>query len=136
MASDSLNKVQLKTTLLAYDAADNKIKEIEKRLREMRKERSDLEDRILKIMDENKLKGKTINLGHVKIAYEEKTTKESFSQGFVKKVLEEYFIENYGTKYGESMALTKANELFQYLLNHRADKTSISLVKTDIKESK
>jgi hypothetical protein len=92
---------------------------IEEKLKDLRKSRNKLEKDLKITIEENNLINSSLKLGKTEIQYVIEEKPDSLNQNYIKKSLENFFMEKYAEKLGEERCLEKANEIFQYILDHR-----------------
>jgi hypothetical protein len=95
---------------------------IEEKLKDLRKSRNKLEKDLKLTIEENNLINSSLKLGKTEIQYVIEEKPDSLNQNYIKKSLENFFMEKYAEKLGEERCLEKANEIFQYILDHREKK--------------
>ena len=111
---------------------DNYIKQGEKEIREYRKKRSKLESDIIDYIVNNKINKSDIKIGNSKLRYHENKTKCSFNKTFIKKNLEEYFLEKH-SNLGKEKCENLANDIYTYLENSRTFKIKLGLKRIALK---
>jgi hypothetical protein len=117
----------LKTVIQDYILLDDDIKTKEHSLKLLKNERIKKETIIVDAIKENKIEGKDIKIGNNKFRYEESEVKSNLTQNNLKESLVAYFLEHYGDKLSKSKCEEKAKEIFQYIVNHRKEKTKCNL---------
>lgn len=103
------------------------IKEQQQHMRKLRKEYRDLESHVSSYIETHQLTQKDLRLQNYTVRYLQKETFEPFSQAYVRKTLESYFQEMYGSKYPPAVVSKKTEELFDYLVRHRSVRTHATL---------
>ena len=122
-----MSAVPISNTVKEYIQLETHINQLETQLKELKKRQEPLEERIQQYIQANKLENKDIKWGDYKIRYEQKQTKEGLTQGYLDSMLRQYFKELYGGKYSDDLIHTKAKEVYDYILNHRATRISSQL---------
>lgn len=119
--------INLKSVIQEYIILDDDIKSKEHSLKLLKNERDKKELIIVDTIKENKIEGKDIKIGNNKFRYEESEVKCNITQTNLKESLVSYFIQYYGDKLNKTKCEEKAKEIFQYIINHRKDKTKCNL---------
>jgi hypothetical protein len=121
--------IELEQKIETYEQKIEEIKQssqittIEEKLKELRKSRNKIEKDLKLTIEENNLINSSLKLGKTEIQYVLEEKPDSLNQNYIKKSLENFFIEKYSEKLGEERCIEKANEIFQYILDHREVKT-------------
>ena len=124
----SHKKASLKNIVDSYIRLDNEIKEIEEKTKEIKKKKNTLEKYLIDTFKTNKLSNKEISISNnYSLKFNEQDKKEALSQKYLKKTLENYFVQNYSHNLRKERCIQKSTEVFEYLLNNRKDKKSYSL---------
>jgi len=124
--SNKINK--LKKVIHNYVNLDNEIKLIEKKVKNKKKQKTLLEKYLIDTFKTNNLHNKEILVTNDQsLRFIENDKKEALSQKYIKKTLNEFFINNYSHNLRKERCEEKAHELFDYLLNNRVDKKSYNL---------
>lgn len=130
--------IELEHKIEAYEQKIEEIKQssqivmIEEKLKELRKSRNKLEKDLKLTIEENNLMNSSLKLGKTEIQYVIEEKPDSLNQNYIKKALDNFFIEKYAEKLGEERCLEKANEIFQYILDHREMKQKSILKRIEI----
>ena len=118
----------------SYFKLDDYIKQQEKDTRILRKKRQEIEKYILETTKRNKLQNKNLKSSdNRKLAFEKNDRFESFTKNFVKKNIEKYYFEKYGSRIGKKATEDKAEKLFNYLLSQREVIVNLNLNVVDNK---
>jgi hypothetical protein len=134
-----MSKKYIKNIINEYLKLDQTIKEKEISIKEfktkmniqkMKENKSKLAEFIKKFFIENNI-NYNIKIGSDILKLDILEKKESLSQKFIKKALENYFIENYPNKKKQD-CVKKANEIFESILKGRKIKEISSLKRLSI----
>tara|TARA_Y100000389_G_scaffold199878_1_gene239158 strand:+ start:1267 stop:1662 length:396 start_codon:yes stop_codon:yes gene_type:complete len=110
-----------------YITLSNEIKRIDKASRDLKKNKSDIEDSIINILEKNELTNKEFIKGNFKISMQQNKKSDGLNQKFIKNALEQYFINSYSDRLSKERCIEKANELYEYILSLRKTRTHSSL---------
>ena len=121
-----------KKDIVNYIKCDDYIKTQEKKLREYRKKRTELENTIVDYMFKNNINKSDIKVGDSKLRYHENKTKTNLNQNFIKNKLKEYFLEKH-SNLGESKCIGIADDIYNYIENSRIYNKKIVLKRISIK---
>ena len=97
--------------------SDEKIKNLQKQIRLIKKNKKNLENNLMHIMKDNNLE--QINTNNYKIIYSKKIVKKSITKKYLKNILARYFNNN----------IEKATEVENYIQNNREE-----VIKENIKK--
>lgn len=125
--SNKINIQSLSSIMEKYINLTNEIKNLDKKSRDLKKEKSTIEEQIISVIEEKKLTKKEFIKGNVKISYELNEKKDSINQKFLKNALSQYFNNTYYGRLSPERCERKANELFEYILSLRKTKSCSSL---------
>ena len=114
--SNKIDTRSLGENIDKYIRLSNEIKRIDKISRELKKNKSDIEDIIIQSLEKNNLTNKEFIKGNFKISLQQ-----------IKNALEKYFVNSYSDRLSKERCLEKANELFEYVLSLRKTKIHSSL---------
>ena len=91
------NKISLdiKDSIKNYVKYDDYIKEQEKKLRKLKKERDSFSNDIINFMIQGNNRNTDIKIGQSKIICQENKTMSSLNQNFIKSSIRNFFIEKY-----------------------------------------
>tara|TARA_B100001094_G_C18098199_1_gene754212 strand:+ start:651 stop:1046 length:396 start_codon:yes stop_codon:yes gene_type:complete len=110
-----------------YITLSNEIKRIDKASRDLKKNKSDIEDSIINILEKNDLTNKEFIKGNFKISMQQNKKSDGLNQKFIKNALEQYFINSYSDRLSKERCIEKANELYEYILSLRKTRIHSSL---------
>jgi hypothetical protein len=125
---------ELKIYLKKFSELNAQILEIENKLAIFKKNRETLENNIIPLIESNNLKDKDIKIGNSKFQYHVTEKKDTFTQQYIKTHLIEFFKETNRGKYSNEQCQKMADDIFQYLVNKRNSKRSVSLKCTQLLE--
>lgn len=125
--SNKINIQSLGNIMEKYISLTNKIKNLDKKSRDLKKEKTCIEEQIISVIEEKKLTKKEFIKGNFRISYELNEKKDSLNQKFLKNALIQYFNSTYYGRLSQERCERKANELFEYILSLRKTKSSSSL---------
>ena len=97
--------------------SDEKIKNLQKQIRLIKKNKKNLENNLMHIMKDNNLE--QIDTNNYKIIYSKKVIKKSITKKYLKNILAQYFNNN----------IEKATEVENYIQNNREE-----IIKENIKK--
>jgi len=97
--------------------SDEKIKNLQKQIRLIKKNKKNLENNLMHIMKDNNLE--QIDTNNYKIIYSKKIVKKSITKKYLKNILAQYFNNN----------IEKATEVENYIQNNREE-----VIKENIKK--
>ena len=97
--------------------SDQKIKNLQKQIRLIKKNKKNLENNLMHIMKDNNLE--QIDTNNYKIIYSKKIVKKSITKKYLKNILAQYFNNN----------IEKATEVENYIQNNREE-----VIKENIKK--
>ena len=97
--------------------SDEKIKNLQKQIRDIKKNKKNLEKNLMTIMKNNSVD--EIDTNNYKIIYSQKKVKKSITKKYLKNILAKYFENN----------LSKAEEVENYIQNNREE-----IIKENIKK--
>jgi len=97
--------------------SDEKIKNLQKQIRLIKKNKKNLENNLMHIMKDNNLE--QIDTNNYKIIYSKKIVKKSITKKYLKNILSQYFNNN----------IEKATEVENYIQNNREE-----VIKENIKK--
>ena len=105
-----------------------------KKIKNIKKKRDDLDKEIINYLTKKNLTKQNIKLENSKIICKESKSYSSLNQNFLKKHLKCYFSENY-TNMSELSIKNLVEEILDYILKSRSQKTKISLKRMLINDS-
>tara|TARA_B100000925_G_scaffold138995_1_gene104174 strand:- start:6118 stop:6579 length:462 start_codon:yes stop_codon:yes gene_type:complete len=110
----------------------DKIKELENPIKDLKAKKASTLEYILAIMEENKIKNKSLKIklknNNYILRCEKEEKKESLTQKFIKETLIKYHKENNFNRLSDTQCEKKGLEEFQFLLDSRNLKESMALV--------
>ena len=124
------NKIDIRSqrqNMEKYISLSGEIKRLDKLSRDLKKNKSDIEETIINQLENNKLTNKEFIKGNFKISLQQSKKSDGLNQKFVKNAIEQYFINSYSDRLSEKRCIEKANELFEYVLSLRKTRTHSSL---------
>ena len=124
------NKIDIRSlgqNMEKYISLSSEIKRLDKLSRDLKKNKSDIEETIINQLENNKLTNKEFIKGNFKISLQQSKKSDGLNQKFVKNAIEQYFINSYSDRLSEKRCIEKANELFEYVLSLRKTRTHSSL---------
>ena len=124
------NKIDIRSlgqNMEKYISLSGEIKRVDKLSRDLKKNKSDIEETIINQLENNKLTNKEFIKGNFKISLQQSKKSDGLNQKFVKNAIEQYFINSYSDRLSEKRCIEKANELFEYVLSLRKTRTHSSL---------
>ena len=124
------NKIDIRSlgqNMEKYISLSGEIKRLDKLSRDLKKNKSDIEETIINQLENNKLTNKEFIKGNFKISLQQSKKSDGVNQKFVKNAIEQYFINSYSDRLSEKRCIEKANELFEYVLSLRKTRTHSSL---------
>lgn len=124
------NKIDIRSlgqNMERYISLSGEIKRLDKLSRDLKKNKSDIEETIINQLENNKLTNKEFIKGNFKISLQQSKKSDGLNQKFVKNAIEQYFINSYSDRLSEKRCIEKANELFEYVLSLRKTRTHSSL---------
>jgi methylmalonyl-CoA mutase N-terminal domain/subunit len=125
---------ELKIYLKKFSELNAQILEIENKLAILKKNRDSLENNIIPLIESNNLKDKDIKIANTKFQYHISEKKDSFTQQYIKTHLLDFFTETNKGRYSNEQCQKMADDIFQYLVNKRNSKKSVSLKCVHIQE--
>lgn len=125
--SNKIDTRSLGQNIDKYIKLSNEIKRIDKVSRELKKNKSDIEDSIINILETNDLTNKEFIKGNFKISLQQSKKSDGLNQKFIKSALEQYFVTSYSDRLSKERCIEKANELFEYVLSLRKTRIHSSL---------
>ncbi len=130
--SNKIDMAKMAGNMERYIHLSEEIKSMETRLKEIRKNKSVLENSIIHCIQTNKLVDKEFVKGKHKLKCEVTQRKDGLNQKFLKESLENYFKNTYRHKLSEVKCNDKAHEIFNYILNLRKTRDYYSLKQNHI----
>lgn len=124
------NKIDIRSlgqNMEKYISLSSEIKRLDKLSRDLKKNKSDIEETIINQLENNKLTNKEFIKGNFKISLQQSKKSDGLNQKFVKNAIEQYFINSYSDRLSGKRCIEKANELFEYVLSLRKTRTHSSL---------
>ena len=115
----------IKQTIKNYVKYDDYIKDQEKKIRKLKKERDNLSTDIIDFMINENYKNTDIRVGDSRISCQENKSLTSLNQNFIKNQINIFFVE----KHPEIISKNKniSTELFNYIINSRKQNKKIAL---------
>jgi hypothetical protein len=115
-----------KRDILNFIKIDDKIKEKEKRIKELKKEYKKISNNLIELIQKKNIKDLDIKIGNSKIRYIENQSKSGLSQQFLKEKIKEYFLKKY-SHFDENKCQLISEDIVKYINNSRNINTKISL---------
>ena len=115
-----------KRDILNFIKIDDKIKEKEKRIKELKKEYKKISNNLIELIQNKNIKDLDIKIGNSKIRYIENQSKSGLSQQFLKEQIKEYFLEKY-SHFEENKCKLISEDIVNFINNSRKVNTKISL---------
>lgn len=115
-----------KKNIINFIKIDDKIKENEKILKELKKEQKNLSEYLINFIQEKDMTKLDIKVGNSKIRYIENQSKTGLSQQFLKEQIKEYFIHKYN-HFEENKCKLISEDIVKFINNSRKVNTKISL---------
>jgi len=126
--------MNLKAKIKEFIQYDDYINIQNKKIKNIKKKRDDLDKEIINYLTKKNLTKQNIKLENSKIICKESKSYSSLNQNFLKKHLKCYFSENY-TNMSELSIKNLVEEILDYILKSRSQKTKISLKRMLINDS-
>lgn len=127
------NKINnFKSMVNSFISIDDKIKEYQSKINQLKNEKDIIEDNIITTIKNNNLEDKDIKLGNNKLRYESRDVKDSLTQTFIKNSLVSYFNQFYKNKLSPDRCEEKADEIFKYILSLRQTKEKYTIKRITI----
>ena len=91
-----------------YISLSGEIKRLDKLSRDLKKNKSDIEETIINQLENNKLTNKEFIKGNFKISLQQSKKSDGLNQKFVKNAIEQYFINSYSDRLSEKRCIEKS----------------------------
>ena len=115
----------IKQTIKNYVKYDDYIKDQEKKIRKLKKERDNLSTNIIDFMINQNYKNTDIRVGDSRISCHENKSLTSLNQHFIKNKINSFFIEKHPEIISKNKSIS--TELFNYIINSRKQNKKIAL---------
>ena len=126
--------MDLKSKIKEFIEYDNYINNQNKKLKNIKKKRDNLDKEIVNYLEKKNLTKQNIKIENSKIICKETKTYSSLNQNFLKKNLKSYFDENHKNM-SDSATNNLVEAILNYILKSRTEKTKISLKRISIDDS-
>lgn len=126
--------MDIKAKIKEFIEYDNYINIQNKKLKNIKKKKDDLDREIVNYLEKKNLTKQNIKIENSKIICKESKTYSTLNQNFIKKNLRSYFNENHKNM-SDSAINNLVEAILNYILKSRTEKTKISLKRILIEDS-
>ena len=126
--------MDIKAKIKEFIEYDNYINIQNKKLKNIKKKKDDLDREIVNYLEKKNLTKQNIKIENSKIICKESKTYSTLNQNFIKKNLKSYFNENHKNM-SDSTTNNLVEAILNYILKSRTEKTKISLKRISIEDS-
>lgn len=126
--------MDIKAKIKEFIEYDNYINNQNKKLKNIKKKKDDLDREIVNYLEKKNLTKQNIKIENSKIICKESKTYSTLNQNFIKKNLRSYFNENHKNM-SDSAINNLVEAILNYILKSRTEKTKISLKRISIEDS-